>query len=386
MIPLQNLTANQVKHFQRSALFVLTAILSLTASATALPQQQDSTVLVNPLLPVGPDPWVSYKDGFYYYTNTTVTNITLWKTRNMADLGHAEKKVVWTPPPGQPYSKDLWAPEIHFLEGKWYVYFAADAEKNKSHRIWVIETASADPLQGEWKLVGEVNDPANKWGIDASVFENRGVLYLIWSGWEGDVNGTQNIYIARLKNPWTVAGQRVRISTPQFAWEEHGDLDPMKSPDDPPHVNVNEGPEILQHGDKLFLIFSASGCWTDDYALGMLTASADSNLLDPGSWKKSPDPVFWQSPEAGVYAPGHNSFFESADGKQQWILYHANSAPHQGCGDHRSPRAQPFSWNADGSPNFGRPVSTKTHFRWPSGTEADGDKTPSTVRSKGADQ
>ena len=329
--------------------------------------EPSAAVLMNPLLPVGPDPWVTYKDGFYYYTNTTVTNITLWKTRSMADLTHAEQKVVWTPPPGRPYTKDLWAPEIHFLNGKWYVYFAADAATNKSHRIWVLENAAADPLQGEWKLVGQVNDPTNKWAIDASVFENRGAMYLIWSGWEGDVNHTQNIYIAKLKNPWTVEGDRVLLSTPQYEWEKHGDLDPMKSPDDPPHVSVNEGPEILQHGDRVFLIYSASGCWTDYYELGMLTASAGSDLLDPRSWKKSSSPVFAGSAEDGVYAPGHNSFFESDDGKVSWILYHANAKPGQGCADHRSPRAQPFTWNADGTPNFGKPVSTDTGFRWPSG-------------------
>ncbi len=341
--------------------------LLLPFPAIATDAAQPANVLVNPLLPVGPDPWVTFRDGFYYYTNTTATDITLWKTRSMADLAHAEKKVVWTPPPGKPYSKDVWAPEIHFLQGRWYVYFAADAGANKSHHLWVIENASVDPLKGEWKFLGEVSDPTNRWAIDASVFENRGAMYLVWSGWEDDTNGTQNIYIARLKNPWTVEGKRVLLSTPQYEWEKHGDLDPMKSKDDPPHVNVNEGPEILQHEDKIFLIYSGSGCWTDYYELGMLTANVSSDLLDPDSWKKSSTPVFTGSAANDVYAPGHNSFFQSEDGKVWWILYHANAAPHLGCASHRSPRAQPFTWNADGTPNFGQPASTDTKFRWPSG-------------------
>ena len=328
---------------------------------------QDSKMLVNPLLPGGPDPWVTFKDGYYYYTNTTAKNITLWKTRNMADLARAEKKVVWTPPSGKPYSKQIWAPELHFLQGKWYLYFTADAGKNKGHRIWALENASANPLKGKWQLKGELKDPEDKWAIDASVFENRGVLYLIWSGWPGDVNGTQNIYIAKMKDPWTVEGNRVLLSTPQFDWEKHGDLDPMKSPDDPPHVNVNEGPEILQHGDKVFLVFSANGCWTDYYQIGMLSASMNADLLDPRSWHKSDKPVFVGSSANGVYSPGHNSFFETEDGKVDWILYHANSGPNQGCADHRSPRAQPFTWNTDGTPNFGDAASTKTKFEWPSG-------------------
>ena len=108
--------------------------------------------------------------------------------------------------------------------------------------------------------------------------------------------------------------------------------------------------------DKLFIVYSASGCWTDFYALGVLTASADGDLMDAASWKKSAQPVFKQSLENKVFAPGHNSFFKSPDGKEDWILYHANSEPGQGCGKHRSPRAQKFTWNADGTPFFGEPV------------------------------
>jgi GH43 family beta-xylosidase len=211
-------------------------------------------------------------------------------------------------------------------------------------------------------LKGKLADPDDRWAIDASVFENSGKLYAIWSGWEGDENGTQNIYIARLKNPWTVEGKRVMLSTPQFPWEEVGDL----PSGNPPHLNVNEGPEILAHGGKLFLIYSASACWTDHYALGMLEARVNANLLSPGSWKKTNHPVFSTSPAARAFGTGHNSFFKSPDGAEDWILYHANPEPHQGCDGHRSPRAQPFTWNPDGTPNFGMPVPLDTPIQKPS--------------------
>jgi GH43 family beta-xylosidase len=313
-----------------------------------------ASTFTNPLLPAGADPWSIYHDGYYYYTHTTGSNITLWKTRNLADLKTAEKRIVWTPPTTGPNSKEIWAPELHFLDGKWYIYYAADAGNNTSHRLWVLENSSADPLQGTWTDRGKLADPAaDKWAIDGSVFEHRGQRYLVWSGWEGDANGRQDIYIARLKNPWTVTGHRMRLSTPTYTWERNGDLN---NPNDVPHVDVNEGPEVLAHGDKLYLIYSASGCWTDTYALGMLSASAGSNLLDPAAWTKAPQPVFQQTPANKVFAPGHNSFFKSPDGKQDWILYHANDEPGQGCGRFRTPRAQPFTWNADGTPNFGLPV------------------------------
>ncbi|MGI4803231.1 MAG: family 43 glycosylhydrolase, partial [Janthinobacterium lividum] len=121
-----------------------------------------------------------------------------------------------------------------------------------------------------------------------------------------------------------------------------------------------------EHDGKIFIIYSASGCWTDFYALGMLTASAKSNLMKAASWKKSPEPVFKQSPENSVYAPGHNSFFKSPDGTEDWILYHANSQPNQGCGRERSPRAQKFTWNQDGTPNFGLPIKDGVPLAIPS--------------------
>jgi GH43 family beta-xylosidase len=344
-----------------SAFIKSIVVVIMTFYAPAAFSQKTFT---NPLLPTGPDPWVIHKEGYYYYMNTTGHNLTIWKTTNIANLATAEKKVVWTPPSTGPFSKDIWAPEIHFLYGKWYIYFAADSGYNSSHRLYVLENDSRDPLEGTWKMKGKLTTPGDKWSIDGSVFEHNKQLYLIWSGWAGNVNGRQDIYIAKMKNPWTVEGQRVMLSAPTFDWETHGDLHNLN---DVPHVNVNEGPEILMHGNKIFLIFSASGCWTDTYSLGMLTAGANSDLLKATSWKKSPQPVFKESPEDSVFAPGHNSFFKSPDGKEDWILYHANSKPGQGCGPHRSPRAQKFSWKKDGTPDFGKPVAAGVALPIPSG-------------------
>jgi GH43 family beta-xylosidase len=317
----------------------------------------------NPLKASGPDPWVIYQGGYYYYTNSSQDSLVIWKTKNMADLKSAEKKTVWRPPANTLYSKELWAPELHYINKKWYMYFAADDGDNNHHRMYVIENASADPLHGVWAFKGKVGDATDKWAIDGSIFRHKGQLYMIWSGWEGDYNGQQDIYIAKLKNPWTIDGQRSKISGPLYDWEKNGDLGKNSNP---PHVNVNEGPEVLEHGNKLFLIYSASGCWTDFYALGMLTANANNDLMDARSWKKSAKPVFKSSVKNGVYAPGHNSFFKSPDGTEDWIIYHANSEPGQGCGGHRSPRMQKFTWNKDGSPNFGEPVKASTVLAIPS--------------------
>ena len=307
----------------------------------------------NPLLPSGPDPWVIAYNGFYYYMNTTGTNLTIWKTQDITDLAHAEKKVVWRPSTDEAFSHDIWAPELHRWDNKWYIYYAADKGDNASHRIFVLENASEDPLDGNWVEKGKVGDSTDKWAIDPSVFEVGGKHYLIWSGWEGDTDGEQRIYLARLKNPWTIDSKRVEISHPQYPWEEVGDILDRPSM---PHVNVNEGPEALIHGDKVFIVYSASACWTDYYELGVLEAKAKSNLLKQKSWKKFDHPFFKQNPEGKAFGTGHNGFFKSPDGKEDWIIYHANPGKHQGCGAMRSPRIQRFTWNADGTPDFGIPV------------------------------
>ena len=317
----------------------------------------------NPLLPSGADPWVISYKGTYFYTNTMGANLTLWATPDITDLAHARRRVVWTPPAEGPCSHELWAPELHRFDGRWYLYFAADAGHNETHRIWVLENTSEDPLEGTWTLKGQVMDATNKWAIDASVFEAKGQRYMIWSGWKGDKDGEQDIYIAHLKNPWTIDSPRTLVSASQYPWEEVGDLPDRLAV---PHVNVNEGPEMLEHGNDLFLVYSASACWTDNYALGVLHARADANLLDAGSWTKYDHAFFHQDPAHHAFGTGHNGFFKSPDGKQDWILYHANPEPHQGCGNLRSPRAQPFTWNADGSPNFGEPVPLNAPLAKPS--------------------
>jgi GH43 family beta-xylosidase len=332
-------------------------LLSLTRLTVA---QDASRTFTNPLKDSGADPWVFAWDGNYYYMNTTGKNLTLWKTRDITDLANAEKKVVWSPEPGKDWSKDLWAPELHRWGSKWYIYFAAGAGSGESRRIYVVENSSADPMQGEWTLKGKVADTTNHWAIDPDLFEANGVHYLLWSGWKGDVNGEQDIFIARMSNPWAIDSPRTVISAPTYAWEKDGNVNGGT-------VHVNEGPEAIIHDGKVYVVYSASGCWTDSYSLGAIVAAANANLLDAASWKKADHPFLQTDAKAGAFGPGHNAFFKSPDGKQDWIIYHANPGPHQGCGAQRSPRIQPFTWTADG-PDFGSPVPVGKALKKPSNT------------------
>lgn len=322
------------------------------------PPPPAANTFTNPILSSGPDPWVIKKDNFYYYTHTLGNRIALWKTEKMTELRNASSVTVWNAPASGDNSKNVWAPELHYLNGKWYIYYTAGSNNAdlSTQRSFVLENSNADPLSGNWVDKGKIFDPAaDFFAIDGTVFTYNGNNYFLWSGQASGSDNTQRIYIAKMTNPWTLATSRSLISSPQYGWEMIGA---------PP--SVNEGPEILVGPTgKIFLIFSASGCWTDDYSLGMMTLTTGADPLLAASWTKTSTPVFTKGPTA--FGPGHNTFFKSKDGTEDWILYHANSTAGGGCGDARSPRMQKISWNGDGTPNFGTPVSISTPIAKPSG-------------------
>jgi len=323
------------------------------------PPPPPANTFTNPLLSSGPDPWVIKKDNSYYYTHTLGNRIGLWTTQKMSELKNVSVQTIWSAPASGPNSRNVWAPELHFINNKWYAYYTAGASNDLStQRTFVLENASDDPRVGTWVDKGKIYDPAaDFFSIDGTVFTHNSSNYFIWSGQASASDNTQRLYIARMANPWTLETARTLISSPQHAWEMIGA---------PPAVN--EGPEILKNAaGKTFLIYSASGCWTDDYALGMLTLTEGSDPLVAASWTKTATPVFTKNISGGAYGPGHNTFFKSVDGTEDWILYHANASSGQGCGDARNPRMQKLSWNGDGTPNFGQPIAIGSAIKKPSG-------------------
>ena len=323
---------------------------------TPPPVTQATGFFINPLLSTGPDPWVTQSNGYYYFTKTSGNLINVYKTAKMSLLGQAAPQNVWLPPATGATSADIWAPEIHYLQNKWYIYFAADDGNDANHRMYVLESSDPTPATTNWTLKGQLKPTTDKWAIDGTILTYNNQLYMIWSGWQGDNQpGMQQLYIAKMKDPYTIDGDRVMISQPTYSWEKNGSA-------------VNEGPEILTNSNgNVFLIFSASSCFTDDYCLGMLTLKNGGDPMNPASWTKSANPVFTKNTNGNTFGPGHCGFFTSVDGKENWIVYHANSYAGQGCGDTRNPRMQKFTWNADGTPNFGTPLPALTNIKVPSG-------------------
>ncbi|MDQ0113380.1 glycoside hydrolase family 43 protein [Paenibacillus harenae] len=298
------------------------------------------------------DPWVyKHTDGYYYFTASVpeYDRIEVRRSTTLAGLQDAEPSVAWRKYETGPLSANIWAPEIHYIDNKWYIYFAAakSAETDNGlfdHRMFVLENESANPLEGIWVERGQVRTRFESFALDATMFRHRDVHYYVWAQKDPNIKGNSNLYISEMANPWTLKGEQAMISTPEYPWEVIGYL-------------VNEGPAVIKRNGRIFISYSASA--TDyNYCMGLLTADENADLLDPASWTKSPEPVFRTNEAVGLYGPGHNSFTVDENG-QDVLIYHARDYK-EIVGDplydpNRHARAQAFGWKPDGTPDFGLP-------------------------------
>jgi GH43 family beta-xylosidase len=293
---------------------------------------------INPILPPhSADPWMIFHGGFYYYCETrNRRHIYVRRSRTIAGIGNDPGVRVWTAPERGMNSDNVWAPELHLIDGKWFIYYAADDGENDNHRMWVIECENSDP-RGKYRCGGQLE--TDGWAIDGTVMSlSYGRKYFIWSGWPGKRNGQQNLYIAPMKDPVTISGSRVLIASPSQSWERVA-------------MPICEGPQVLKRNGDLFVVYSASGSWTTDYCLGLLHNKTDE-VLDPDAWIKH-GPVFKKTDQ--VWGVGHCSFVKSLCQSEDWIVYHSKSSRQPGWDD-RDVHAKRFTWNSDGFPDFGAPL------------------------------
>lgn len=265
------------------------------------------------------------KDGdTYYYTMPDVRpgHLSIYAASVPDSLGSATPTTIWNTEGGN--FEHVWSPELHKINGKWYMYFEADNGNTDNHHIYVLENETADPTNRQWKLHGPimVNDEWN-YGIHPSTFVLDGKQYLVWSGWEKRRTEaeTQCIFIAEMENPWTLKSERVLISRPEYEWERQWINPDGSCSAYPIFVNENPEPYISPDGKRVIINYSASGIWTIYSTLGMLSASTADNLLDPKSWTKSKEPVFRAAPDSEYGGVSNVSLIPSPDGKQTLMLY-----------------------------------------------------------------
>ncbi|MDQ7948397.1 MAG: glycoside hydrolase family 43 protein [Pedobacter sp.] len=327
-------------------------------------QLADSTGYFTNPVGKGADPWV-VKDGGYYYTCSSINPkngnnaILVSRSRSLTQLG--DKKIVWTAPNVGWNSNCVWAPELHKIGQKWYIYYAAGKAGPPfiQQRAGVLESVGSNPQgryvdKGILKTGTDATDESGTiWAIDLTVTEIGQQLYAIWSGWEKNSltdKTSQQLYIAKMDNPYTISAERVKISSPVESWETGGPL------------NLNEGPQVLQHKGDVFIIYSTRESWTPEYRLGQLRLKRNADPMHSGSWVKS-GPVFQGN--AKVFGVGHASFTTSPDGSEDWIFYHSKVATKPGW--ERNLRLQRFTWDANGNPLFGEAIPEGIKIRKPSG-------------------
>lgn len=306
--------------------------------------------MTNPILPVGADPWLICEEQKWYFICTRGSHLELICAENPADIAGGQSKIVWVPPVSGPGSVELWAPELHHIDGKWLIYYAAsDGTGDAGRRMHVVECSGADPMKDAWNYLGMINTACA--GLDGTVMQHNGEKYFIYAGYGDFPEHGSALYMARMKDLCTLEGKEICLTWPEYEWERQGGMP------------INEGPAILKHGNRIFIIYSASTTWSEDYCLGMLTADKEADLLDTANWTKAKTPVFKKYAEHHVMAPGHNCFVKYNG--EDIIVYHAIDGPGgEGdlCTGKRNPRIQKFEWRSDGTPDFGIPVACGTEI------------------------
>ena len=318
----------------------------------------------NPILSNGADPWIVRYDSNYYYCCVMPGNrIGVSKSQKLHQINGPIE--VWKAPIGNKWNSScIWAPELHFWNGKWYIFYAAGYSGPPfiHQKTGVLESVTSDP-QGEYidkgmlftgDTLGDWSN--NMWAIDMTLLEHKKELYAIWSGWEKKEmtdKTQQHLYIAKMENPWTIASSRVKISSPELDYEQ-GELP------------LNEGPQILKNKNDLFIIYSCGQSWLPTYKLAYLKLKDETaDPLDKDSWIKGTKPLFEGNKNA--YGVGHASFTTSPDGEEFYIMYHAKVEKKPGW--RRDIRLQKFAFDEKtGLPDFGKPMSIKKKMKLPSGS------------------
>ena len=291
-----------------------------------------------------------HTDGKYYFTATVPSydKIVLRRADSLAELPEAEEVELWHKHESGVQSEHVWAPELYFLDGKWYIYYSAsDKDDIWALRPYVLMCEDEDPITGKWVELGKMkradDDPFSfeEFSLDATVFENHGKRYYVWAEKVGIGKKISNLYIAEMERPDKLATVQVLLTGPDYDWERIG-------------FWVNEGPAVIKRNGKIFLTYSASetGIY---YCVGMLSIDENEDLLDPRKWKKERYPVLGTDESLGIYGPGHNSFTVDEDGNDIMVYHARTEAEIEGnplYNPNRHAQLMKVQWGEDGYPVF----------------------------------
>lgn len=283
----------------------------------------------NPFIESKADPWITKgSDGYYYFTasypqygsgdSKGYSKVTLRRSRTILGLRNAEEVAIWNANKTDGVYRFIWAPEIHEIDGKWYVFYTGSV---KSNDVWSIRphvlvcADGADPMEpASWSVKKmQARDGGsfqfNAFSLDMTEFESNGQHYVIWAD---KTNENSELFLASINpsEPWKLTSEPMVLTTPEYAWENV-------------RYRVNEGPSVLKKNGKIFVCFSAAGTGSE-YCIGLMTAEEGADLLKAESWTKTPYPLLTSADVPGEYGPGHNSFTVDAWGNDVFV-YHART-------------------------------------------------------------
>lgn len=270
-----------------------------------------------PFIPQRADPFITRVEGAWYFTASVpeYDRIILRRADSLEGLRTAPETVIWRAHEEGWMSQHIWAPELHRIDGAWYIYFAASRKDDIwALRPWVLRCGDADPITGEWTECGMLKRAEGDefsftdFSLDMTTFSLRGRRYCVWAEKVSVGRKISNLYLAEMADPLTLKTPQMLLNSPTYGWERHG-------------FWVNEGPSFLLEGDRVYLTYSASDTGPA-YCMGLMWTETDADLMDISVWHKLNHPVMTTHPEKGLFGPGHNSFFRDEKG-QAWTAFHA---------------------------------------------------------------
>lgn len=256
---------------------------------------KDPITVLSPTVPLA-DPFILFYDDLYYIYGTNVGNgfdvyfskdLEYWERASALALSHTNSY-------GETW---YWAPEVYYVEKekKFYMYYSTEEH---------ICVATADSPLGPFKQ-DEKKPIREEKGIDTSVFfdeDGKAYLYFVLFN-DGNV-----IWCAELEDNLKNIKEETLIQC--FKAEEPWELIQPK---------VVEGPSVIKQNGTYYMIYSANGYTSHDYAVGF--ATSDSPF---GPWKKyEGNPVLHKY--GGLYGVGHGAPFYDKEGKTRYV-FHAHKS------------------------------------------------------------
>lgn len=277
------------------------------------------------------DPYVIRYNGDYYHCYGNASGVYIAKSKKLWDIGNAGTTQVYDAN-GENALPDWYAPELHHIDNKWYIYAAPDYGDGL-HVMTVLECDGDSPI-GEYKNLGMMKGLENQWTIDGTVLEYQNELYFIWTR-------CKEMYIAKMSDPCSITGKITVLAKPEYPFETRVGL-------------INEGPAVLYHGNKIHVVYSANDSKYDEYCLGLLTFQRGNDILNVRNWSKCQHAVFEKTDD--IFGPGHCSFttVTEEDREVDYMLYHANLEPASGWNG-RNVFMKSFDWDENDMPIFGKP-------------------------------